>query len=270
MDLPRRLAVRPGSKIDLADHDPADTLGLGTEARADKLHAANVARLAPLVQALWADNRYALLVVLQGMDTSGKDGAIRHVFSGVNPQACRVKSFKKPTEDELEHDFLWRVHAACPRRGEIGIFNRSHYEDVLVVRVHGLVPKPVWRARYGQINRFERHLHDTGTRIVKCFLHISKEEQKQRLEERIKDPLKGWKMEPGDLAERALWDDYGRAYEAALERCSTDDAPWHIIPADRKWVRDAAISSLLVRTLDSLKLRPRPARADIASLIVPD
>jgi PPK2 family polyphosphate:nucleotide phosphotransferase len=267
MDTFSRLRVKPGSKWRVTDIAPDDTLGL-SKGEGESLHEENVARLPAFSELLWADNRYALLIVLQGMDTAGKDGTIRRVMSGINPRDCRVTNFKKPTEEELEHDFLWRVHAACPRKGEIGVFNRSHYEDVLVVRVHNLVPESEWSLRYDHINEFERVLTENGTHILKLFLHISKDEQKERLEARLADPVKNWKFEPADLDERKKWDDYQRAYEAAISRCSTDHAPWHIIPADKKWFRNAAVSSLLVQTLEDMDLRPRPARYDLSKLRV--
>ncbi|HYE63855.1 MAG TPA: polyphosphate kinase 2 family protein [Phycisphaerales bacterium] len=259
------LAVAPGSSPRLADIDPSNTHGL-TKSSAEPLHTRNVERLSKLSELLWADNRYAILVVLQGMDTSGKDGTIRNVMTGINPRDCRVVNFRRPTEAELEHDFLWRVHAACPRRGEIGVFNRSHYEDVLVVRVHNLVPQDQWELRYDHINDFEKLLHESGTRILKCFLHISKDEQKERLEARLADPVKNWKFEAGDIHERKHWDEYQRAYEAVLERCSTDVAPWYVIPANKKWFRNLAVSSLLVELLESLDLKPPKPHADLSQL----
>jgi len=199
------------------------------------------------------------LLILQGMETSGKDGTISHVMSRVNPQGCRVTSFKQPTPIELSHDFLWRVHQAVPARGEIGIFNRSHYEEVLVVRVHGLVPKEVWSRRYDQINDFERILVDSGVTVLKFFLHISKKEQLERLQARLDDPTKLWKFNPGDLQERKLWKDYMAAYEDALSRCSTKDSPWFIIPANKKWVRNLAVSQILLETFERLNPQfPRP------------
>ncbi len=198
-------------------------------------------------------------VVLQGMDTSGKDGSVRHVMRGVSPQSVRAVSFKKPTEIELAHDFLWRVHAQVPAAGEIAIFNRSHYEDVLVVRVHSLVPEPVWRKRYAQIRDFERMLAETGTTILKFFLHIGKEEQRERLEARIKDPTKRWKFQHGDLEERKLWGEYTKAYEDALEETSSGDAPWIIVPANKKWFRNYVVAKTIVETLDGLKMKyPAP------------
>jgi len=194
------------------------------------------------------------------MDASGKDGTIRHVMYGVNPQVCSVTSFKAPTSEELDHDFLWRIHNAVPPRGEIGIFNRSHYEDVLIVRVHDLVPKTVWSARYEQINDFEKMLSKNNVTILKFFLHISKDEQKERLQERLNDPTKNWKMNPEDLKERELWDDYQKAYEVAIEKCSTKYAPWYIIPANKKWFRNIAVSEIIIETLENLKMKfPKPA-----------
>jgi len=201
---------------------------------------------------LYADDKRSILLVLQGMDTAGKDGTIRNVMRGMNPTSCRVNSFKRPSEEELDHDFLWRVHKVVPRRGNIGIFNRSHYEDVLVVRVHNIVPKEIWSQRYEQINQFEKLLHETGTKIVKCFLHISKDTQRARLQERIDLPEKHWKFNPGDLAEREKWDDYQDAYTAALQNCSTPFAPWHVIPSDKKWYRNLVVSQLLLSTLKEM------------------
>jgi PPK2 family polyphosphate:nucleotide phosphotransferase len=202
------------------------------------------------------------------MDAGGKDGTIRKIMSGVNPQGVRVTSFKRPTEEELAHDFLWRIHRAVPGRGMIGIFNRSHYEDVLVVRVHNIVPKSVWQQRYDHINNFERLLADSGVTILKFYLHISKEEQKERLQARLDRPHKRWKFDPRDLEERKLWDDYMAAFEAALSRCSTEVAPWHIVPANKKWYRNLVISETIVETLGGLDLKyPKPV-ADLDGLVV--
>ncbi len=251
--------VIPGKPAKLAKRDPEESLGLNDAPEVDAITAENVRRIADLQQLLYADARFSLLIVLQGIDASGKDGTTRHLLTGVNPQGVRVTSFKAPTADELGHDYLWRIHKVCPGRGEIGLFNRSHYEDVLVVRVHELVPKKVWSERYRQINQFERHLAENNTVILKFFLHISKDEQRTRLQERIDNPKKNWKMQPKDLDERKLWDDYMRAYEDALTECSTAAAPWHIIPADRKWFRDLAISQIVADTLDGMDLRyPKP------------
>jgi PPK2 family polyphosphate:nucleotide phosphotransferase len=200
-----------------------------------------------------------MLVVLQAIDGGGKDSTIRRVFSAFNPQGCTVAAFKAPTTEELRHDYLWRVHAHAPRRGEVVVFNRSHYEDVLIARVAQLVPEAVWSARYGHINDFERMLHDCGTRVVKIFLQISRAEQKRRFEERLADRSKQWKFDPADLGKRAQWDEYVKAFEAALSRCSTDVAPWFVIPSDRKWFRDFAVSQILLQEFEQMPLRwPRP------------
>ncbi len=246
--------VAPGVHVRLRDIAPDANGGLTKEEGRARFAELN-AELDMMQEELYAAGTHALLLILQGMDTAGKDGAIRNVMLNLNPQGCRVESFKVPTDEELAHDFLWRVHRVVPRRGMVGVFNRSHYEDVLVVRVHALVPEPVWRARYEQINAFERLLAETGTIIVKCFLHISKEEQEQRLLAREQDVTKAWKLSAGDWRERERWSDYMAAYEEALTRCSTDHAPWYIIPANRKWYRDLAISEVLVETL-------RPYRDD--------
>ena len=216
-------------------------------------------QMAGLQEKLYAENRQSLLIVLQAMDAGGKDGSIEHVFSSVNPQGCSVTSFKKPSEAELAHDYLWRIHQAVPRYGMIGIFNRSHYESVLVERVRDLVPKPVWKRRYDHINNFERLLVDEGTTILKFFLHISHDEQRQRLEARLKDPHKNWKFNPGDLDERKLWNQYQEAYQDLLEKCSTDWAPWYVVPADRKWFRNWVLSDVIVRALKKMNPQfPKP------------
>ncbi|MEZ4586124.1 MAG: polyphosphate kinase 2 family protein [Gemmatimonadales bacterium] len=209
-------------------------------------------RIEKQAQALSAEQRRALLVVLQGRDTAGKDGTIRKVFGDLNPAYCRVATFKRPTPLELRHDYLWRVHAVVPPAGVIGIFNRSHYEDVLVVRVHTLVPEKDWRLRYQHLNDFERRLSDCGVTILKFMLHISKEEQRERLEERLADPAKNWKFEVGDLKERAVWDDYTAAYEEMLERTSTIWAPWYVVPADKKSVRDYLVAEVVAETLEAM------------------
>jgi PPK2 family polyphosphate:nucleotide phosphotransferase len=251
MDQPH--LVKPGAKVKLKDWPTDDTGPFKKKPDAAEATAKNVERLGQLQQALYAEGKRALLVVLQGMDTSGKDGTISHVFSAVNPQGCAVTSFKAPSQVELAHDYLWRVHAATPPRGMITIFNRSHYESVLVERVQKLVPKDVWSRRYEHINHFERLLSDEGTRVVKFFLHISKDEQRKRLQERLDEPDKNWKWDPGDLDQRKVWDDYHQAYEDLLERCSTDDAPWYIIPADHKWYRNWAIGEVIVETLSEMR-----------------
>jgi PPK2 family polyphosphate:nucleotide phosphotransferase len=232
LDFSRELIIPPDKKIKLTKFDPADTLSYEDDDKTkDKLQK-TLKRLDDLQDLLYAEKKRVLLIVLQGMDAAGKDGTIRHVMSGVSPQGCSVTSFKIPNSEELAHDFLWRIHKAVPAKGMIGIFNRSQYEDVLVVRVHGLVPKEVWKARYGEINRFERNLAENDVKILKFFLHISKEEQEKRFQERLHDPRKRWKYSKADPKERKRWDDYVNAYEAVLSRCSTEYAPWYIIPSD--------------------------------------
>jgi PPK2 family polyphosphate:nucleotide phosphotransferase len=246
--MPYAYKVKPGEKIALAEIEPRADGGLSKEQGQERLAALDK-ELDALQETLYAAGTHALLIVLQGMDTSGKDGAIRSVLASVDPQGCRVESFKVPTEEELAHDFLWRVHRVVPRKGMIGVFNRSHYEDVLVVRVRELAPEAVWRARYAQINHFEALLAESGTIVLKFFLHISKKEQEERLLEREQDPAKAWKLAAGDWRERERWDSYRAAYEEALERCSTAAAPWYVVPADRKWFRNLAIAETLVETL---------------------
>jgi len=258
--LRERLLAEPGKAVKLAAWDPDDTLGLEKGDETDAMLAQHVARLDELQYLMYAEHRRALLVILQGIDASGKDGTIRHVMTGVNPQGCRVTAFKAPSTEEADHDFLWRIHRAVPAKGEIAIFNRSHYEDVLVARVRELVPKDVWSGRYDQINRFERFLVDNDIIVVKFFLHISKGEQKRRFEERLDDPNKRWKLSPSDFEDRKYWDDYVKAYQDALARCSTEAAPWYIVPADRKWVRNFAVSAILVETLEACHMKfPKPA-----------
>lgn len=244
--------VEPGTRVRLGDYDPRDTHGLTKQegkARLDQLDD----ELGELQELLYAADQHSVLLLLQGMDTSGKDGTIKHVLKKVNPAGCRVVPFKQPTPQELAHDFLWRVHANTPARGQLGVFNRSHYEDVVVVRVHELVSEECWRGRYAHINAFERLLADANTIIVKCFLHISKDEQKERLLAREQDVTKAWKLSAGDWVERRAWDDYQAAYEDALTECSTEVAPWYIVPADRKWYRNLAIAHLLVNALQPHK-----------------
>jgi PPK2 family polyphosphate:nucleotide phosphotransferase len=252
--------VKPGQKIKLAQINPADT-GALTKDAAKALLAQNVERMAKLQEVLYAEGKHALLIVLQALDAGGKDGTIRSIMSGVNPQGVTVASFKAPTPVELAHDFLWRIHEAVPPRGMIGIFNRSHYEDVLIVRVKQLVPKKVWKTRYEHINNFEQLLVESGVTILKFYLHISKEEQKERLQARLDKPDKRWKFNPDDLGERARWDDYMQAFEDVFEKCSTDAAPWYIVPADKKWYRNVIISETIVKTLESLDMKyPQPAQ----------
>ena len=259
MNLAKNCLVKPGSKVNLAKFDPNATPGFRNKAQAETALLESGTRLGELEYLLYASRQHALLVVLQGMDTAGKDGAIRHVASALNPQSSDVTPFKKPTDEELAHDFLWRVHNRVPAKGAIGIFNRSHYEDVLVVRVHQLAPKPVWSKRYDQINNFELMLSENGVSILKFFLHITKDEQKKRLQQRLSDPTKNWKATPSDFDERNYWDDYTAAYEDALSRCSKPWAPWFIIPANRKWFRNVAISRIIVQTLERLDMKlPEP------------
>jgi PPK2 family polyphosphate:nucleotide phosphotransferase len=244
-----------GWTASLADISPRDRAGIPVwRAQAEAGIAADVAEIDRLEEILYAQAKYSLLVILQGLDTSGKDGTIRKVFSPLNPLGAEAVAFKKPTPPELAHDFLWRIHKAVPPAGIIGIFNRSHYEDVLVARVHRLAPLDRIEARYGQINSFERHLAENGTTIVKFFLHISREEQTKRLQARLDDPSKRWKFTRGDLAERKYWDDYMLAYQLALERCSTEWAPWFVVPADRKWYRNAVVARIVRSALAALDL----------------
>jgi len=264
-----RYRVLPGATVSLADWDPADSGGFGGDKSAarDRLRDL-VERLADLQYLLWAEDRNKLLVVLQALDTGGKDGIIRHVFGGVNPQGVRVANFKAPTPDELAHDYLWRVHARTPGSGEIVVFNRSHYEDVLVVRVLGLVAQERWERRYTHINDFEALLVDEGTTILKFFLHISKDEQRKRLQERLDDPAKNWKFSVGDLDHRARWDDYTAAFEAVLERTSTEHAPWFVVPADRKWHRNLVIAETMVSTLEGLEMNYPPSEDDLSGVVI--
>jgi PPK2 family polyphosphate:nucleotide phosphotransferase len=251
---------RVGDKFRIRDYDPDDTsLIKGGKTEGQKKLLKQVEKLDELQELLAAERKHKVLIVLQGMDTSGKDGTIRHVMGGFDPQGVRVVSFKKPTEEELDHDFLWRIHKQVPGRGEVVIFNRSHYEDVLVVRVRELVPKKVWSRRYDEINDFERMLAGSGTLILKFFLHISAAEQKNRLEERVEDPTKRWKFAHGDLEERKLWNDYQKAYEDAIRKTSTEWAPWYVVPANAKWYRNWVVGSIVVDALEQLEMKyPAP------------
>jgi len=259
------LAVQPGSKFKLAEFDPGATHGVSKAAGEARLKK-HLERLAALQYQRYAESRRALLVVLQGIDAGGKDGTIRHVMSGLNPQGVKVTPFKVPEGAERRHDYLWRVHNAVPSSGEIGIFNRSHYEDVLVVRVHGLVPKPVWQKRYRQINDFERMLTENGVTILKFLLYISKEEQAARFRLRIEDRKRNWKFSPADVKEREYWDQYIEAYQDALRECSTECAPWYVIPSNKKWFRNLAVAEIIVDALERMDLKypkPDPALAGI-------
>lgn len=266
--------MKPHAKIQLDKMDPDDTgeykkTDQGKE-KAKAITAELTGRLGELQERLYANGERSVLVVLQGMDTSGKDGTIKSVMSGVNPQGCKVASFKTPSNSELAHDFLWRVHHEAPAKGHIGIFNRSHYEDVLITRVHGWVTDKVANQRFNQIKAFEELLYENGTLILKFFLHISKEEQKKRLEARIQDPEKRWKFNQGDLEERKLWDKYMQAFEDVLSATSTDHAPWFIVPSNRKWYRNLVVATTLVEALEDLKLkRPvAPAGIDWEKLVI--
>ena len=276
-----RLRVPPGSKVRLKDRDPGwaqteelEELGKDkVKERARAILAKNIEELAAAQELLWANDAYAVLMVLQALDAAGKDGTIKHVMSGVNPQGCRVWSFKKPSDEELDHTFLWRYMKAVPERGQICIFNRSHYEDVLVTRVHpellqraklppGKRGKGFWKRRFDDINRFERHLVRNGVIILKFFLHISREEQRRRFLERLDDPAKHWKFSAADIAERAHWDKYMKAYEAVFEATSTRWAPWYVVPADHKWVTRAVVADVLTSAIRGLGLKEPEVSAD--------
>jgi PPK2 family polyphosphate:nucleotide phosphotransferase len=262
------LTPPPLAKVKLTDFDAAHVEGDWDKDSAAQRIEENTQALAELAHRLYAEDRRSVLLVLQGMDTSGKDGTIRKVTTGVNPLSFQITAFKQPTPEEMDHDFLWRVHHRTPNRGHIGIFNRSHYEDVVIVRVHELVTESVWKRRYDQINDFERLLVENGVTLVKCFLHISKDEQRERLQERLKDPTKRWKFNAGDLDERKRWDEYVEAYEDALTRCNTEHAPWHIVPADRKWYRNLVVSTLLRETLERMDPQYPPDPPELKGLIV--
>jgi PPK2 family polyphosphate:nucleotide phosphotransferase len=261
------LRVAPGSRIDLAGVDPNDTHG-HRKAESERDLETGLRRLTELQDRLWAESKHAVLVVLQGIDAAGKDGTIRHVMGGFNPMGCTVTSFKVPTPIELAHDYLWRIHQRAPGRGEIAIFNRSHYEDVLVVRVHELVPKDIWSKRYDEINAFEQMLADGGTTILKFFLYIDRDEQRERFQARIDDPTKRWKFRLGDLEDRRLWDSYTAAYEEALSRCSTKDAPWYVVPSNHKWFRNLAVAEILADALEALDPEYPPGEELPADLVI--
>lgn len=264
-----RYRVEPGTLVDLSTHDPEATATYDGSKREARVRLEQlVEELSELQELLWAEDTHKLLIVIQAMDTGGKDGAIRRVFTGVNPQGVRVANFKAPSKEELAHDYLWRVHNEVPEKGEIVIFNRSHYEDVLIVRVLGLVPEEVWSLRYDHINDFERMLTDEGTVIVKFYLHISKDEQRKRLQARLDEPQKNWKFNSGDLEHRKRWDDYMAAFEAALSRTSTDHAPWYIVPANKKWYRDLVMVQVIVDTLRALGMQYPPTEEGLEDLVI--
>lgn len=251
--------VKPGKKVKLSKFDPDESGPYKDRQHAKPDSEANLKLIDERQSVLYAQAKYALLVVIQAMDAGGKDGTIDYIFSGVNPQGCNVASFKAPSHLELAHDYLWRYHAAVPAKGMIGIFNRSHYEAVLVERVRGIAPKKVWQKRFDHINAFEGMLADENVKILKFYLNISKDEQKKRLEARLHDPTKNWKFNPGDLEERKRWDEYMEAFEDVLTKCSTEYAPWYVIPANKKWYRNWAISDIIARTLQELPLEyPKP------------
>jgi len=266
MNYLERFQVKPGTSVKLKDIDPAfkDKYDNKEAAAQETTHYQQ--RMNELQEVLYVERQRSLLICLQGMDTAGKDGTINHVLGAMNLQGTRVASFREPTAEEAAHDFLWRVHRATPAVGEVVIFNRSHYEDVLVVRVHNLVPKDIWSHRYDQINDFEQVLAEHNTKILKFYLHISKDEQLSRFKDRLDDPTKQWKISEADYAERKFWDDYTQAYEDALSRCNTNYAPWFIIPADHKWFRNLAVARIMVEYLESLNMKPPKATVDIAKI----
>ncbi len=265
----KQYLVKPAKKVNLSKWDPNDTGDFkgGKEEGLAKLEKLN-GKLETLQELMFAEHKHKVLVVLQAMDTGGKDGTIRRVFDRVNPAGVRVASFKAPTEEELDHDYLWRVHKQVPGKGELVVFNRSHYEDVLVVRVHNYVPPEVWGKRFDQINEFERNLAENGTTILKFYLHIDLDEQKERLQARLDDPTKHWKFRLGDLEERKLWPDYMKAFEDVLSKTSTEYAPWYIIPANRKWFRDLVISSVLVDTLEGLNMKYPESEENLDGVVI--
>jgi PPK2 family polyphosphate:nucleotide phosphotransferase len=266
MDYRKKFVVEPGAKVRLAKIDPAYSGKHETHERASPEIQANVERMDKLQYLLYADASQSLLVVLQALDAAGKDGVIRHVFSGMNPQGTSVFGFKQPSREEAAHDFLWRAHLRTPGKGEVAVFNRSHYEDVLVVRVHKLVPRSVWSKRYELINDFETMLSQSGTTILKFFLHISPEEQLARFKQRLDDPSRQWKISESDYSERELWPQYLEAYEDAMTMTSTKRAPWYIVPANHKWFRNLAVSQIIADTMDEMGLQLPPTRVNIAEI----
>jgi len=259
--------VAPGQRVNLDEVDARETGGL-TKSDGKKILKDNLKRMADLQELMFAESKHALLIVLQAMDAGGKDSTIRHVMDGFNPQGCHVVGFGVPTEIELAHDFLWRIHTHTPPKGFVSIFNRSHYEDVLVVRVNELAPRGVWQARYDHINAFERLLADSDVTILKFYLHISKDEQKERFQERLDRREKNWKFNPGDLKTRAKWGDYMRAFEDAFERCSQPWAPWYVVPADRKWYRNLYVSTVIVEAMEKLNMRYPPAPEGLDKIVI--
>ncbi|HWS82190.1 MAG TPA: polyphosphate kinase 2 family protein [Rubrobacter sp.] len=265
-----RYRVEPGQRASLATVDPNETEHYKKKKDVAKALEKQRRRIQDLQERLYAENERGMLIVLQAMDTGGKDGTIKHVFSGVNPQGCRVSSFKAPSAEEANHDFLWRYHKSAPAKGRIGIFNRSHYEDVLVVRVKNLVPEDIWSRRYDQINAFERNLSLGGIAVLKFFLHISKDEQKRRLQSRLDDPDKRWKFSSNDIKERGFWDAYQQAFEDALSNCSTEHAPWYVVPANKKWYRNLVVARTIADTLEAMDPRYPPAEEGLEKVKIPD
>jgi PPK2 family polyphosphate:nucleotide phosphotransferase len=265
-----RFRVQPDRPVKLNQHDPDAKCGSGNKRDAQILLAELHQELNELQEVLYAEGKQSLLLVLQAMDTAGKDSTIRRIFGPLNPQGVRVNSFKVPSSKELAHDFLWRVHPHAPAKGMIQVFNRSHYEDVLVVKVHELASPKTIKARYAHINAFEKLLADNGTKIVKIFLNISRAEQKERLQERLDRPEKNWKFNAGDIDERALWPEYMEAYETAIRKTNTPHAPWYVVPANRKWSRDIIIANILLKTLRSMKCKFPPAEDGLDQIVIPD
>ena len=269
-DIAGNFIVNPGIEIKLSNWDPTFTGGISKSYAENLLKNDFMNQMSNLQYKLFADKSQALLVVLQGMDASGKDGTIRHAMNALNPQSCKVFSFKKPTDEEISHDYLWKIHRYMPAKGEIAIFNRSHYEDVIEERVHKLVSENTWSKRYEQINEFEQYLFENNIQIVKIFLYISKDEQKKRLEERINDPTKQWKFSESDIIARKLWDDYIIAYEEVLRKCSTKHIPWYIIPSNNKWYRNFVIAQIIINTLENMDLKfPKP-KIDLSKIFMFD
>ncbi len=262
------IIVPPGTKVRLKDYDPDYTGEFKSKAETKKILKSIQNQMRELQELLYAESKWSVLIVLQAMDTGGKDGTIKNVMGSVDPQGCDVQNFKVPTPEELSHDFLWRAHKVTPAKGKIVIFNRSYYEDVLVVRVHNLVPKEVWSKRYDQINSFEKCLVENNTVILKFYLHISKDEQKKRLEERLNDPTKHWKFSEADLKERQYWNDYMDAYEDVLTKCSTDYAPWYIVPANKKWYRNVIVGETIVKRLKELNMKYPKPKTDLSKIVI--
>jgi PPK2 family polyphosphate:nucleotide phosphotransferase len=265
MNYSNEFRIKPGSKADLSKIEAGFHDGYEEDEATEQLGKLTL-RLSELQAEMYAENKHALLIVLQAMDAGGKDGTIHHVMGAMNPQGCSVVGFKVPTAEELAHDYLWRIHKMTPRKGQVTVFNRSHYEDVLVVRVHDLVPKEVWSKRYNEINSFERGLVHSGTTIVKFYLHIDKDEQLQRFRDRLDEPDKQWKISDSDYSEREYWQDYQQAYEDALSKCSFNNAPWYVIPANHKWFRNLAVSQILVETMENWKMKYPEPTVDLAQI----